>query len=1108
MKRKLLCVLLALTMTFSSLTMSYARYTSDNNTYQYRSTTNLEADIDDEKIVLTWPAVDTNGNLVNFNPLKADGQQESTGNPTAGWTNPTQGMIIEYDGWLPDGTHNVVRNDSKPNHNVLFGVTDKITDYPIVIKDPKTGSVIKNAYVDPTVIATSFATAYQVQYSEDGINWTEDHIVSSFNHGKKLNRIQADGSAKDDNKNTFFLEDQITESIQANLKPSTSYYIRVNAFDASTPSTKNNPYKSFETTIVTPAAKELPLAFPTVEGSGKFTQGGRGSDKQKADIYVVTNLTDSVTNPQPGSLRYGLERRDRTDGNKTYPRIITFAVGGTISIDPEAGKAARRFNINDNTTILGQTAPGEGITLYGGSVKFSGKNIIVRYLRCRLGEGYDLDGATASGENIVIDHCTFNWGVDECFTAKELVNTSIQYNIIANSLSMVNKNGPLNSDVEIVSGESEAKHGMGSILNGYETSFTHNLYANNGTRNPRFEGQFVYNNVTYSNKLDFSNNVIYNWGHNTGYGGERGNGLMNFTNNYHKAGPNTIEKVKNFLFDPDSGSYKTSIYVNGNVLDGNAEVTANNSLGMKDPNEYTALTSPVELTNSYEAEAAEAAYQNVLNSVGASKVRDAQDSRLIENLKNGVGNFINSQYEDGGISTDTWTSTDADSDNDGIPDVWEDSNGLNKNDASDATAIINDETSENNGFTNIEVYANSLCTTSQGPTVSGLEIKDADGTTIGTNGLAAYATVYTDKTYTVTPNYEGGTSYKVYLNDNVISDNSSVSFDTPGRYNLSAKVTDSNGLSTFSPIITVTVLPADATDNLEGFTSYDIGNVKVEGSDNYDITNNTLISQGGGHIGTLATSGIQPEDSIHFNYKQISGDATLIAQIDNIAKLDYYQQSGLMIRSSLETNSEFYMTSLSYQKGEDKSGTDLAGQDPKAKYIGAVFRLKDGDSIGYSSNMRKYLGIPSVRQGEEPNHGWAKIEKIGQKVTMSASLDGTNWYELMSFDSNLPDTYYIGFATDAAQENFDFVRYNTTEFSNIVLEETQGNVLGDVNCNGYVESNDAALLLQYILNPATEISEQGLINAKVTKKDAITSENVAEILQKALDSSYVMSIKK
>ncbi len=427
--KRFISTLLAAVMAASVFSMpAFARYDTDAEgagTYEYKSTTDLEVTLDGEKVVVTFPAVDKQGKPIKANPMTADGQLMSTGNPTAGWTNPTSGMIIEYNNWSPEDKAKP-SNDNSGEHRVLMGVVDTKTDIPLEIHDPypdANDKFIKNAYLDTDVVADNFCTGYSIQYSEDnGATWKEDHEISSFNHGKKLRKA---GAEKDDNFNTFFLEDQITEALTTNLKAGTEYKIKVIAFDKSIPSTKTSPYYTFTPqTVVTATAKELTPAFPTVEGGGKFSQGGRGTVDAPGDVYVVTNLTDSVTDPQPGSFRYGLERRDT--GNKTAPRTIVFAVGGTIKVDPAAGKNARRFNVTDNTTIAGQTAPGQGITFYGGSFKFSGKNIVVRYIRTKLGEGYDQDAATASGENIVIDHCTFNWGVDECFTAKELINSSIQ----------------------------------------------------------------------------------------------------------------------------------------------------------------------------------------------------------------------------------------------------------------------------------------------------------------------------------------------------------------------------------------------------------------------------------------------------------------------------------------------------------------------------------------------------------------------------------------------------------------------------------------------------------------------------------------------------------
>lgn len=1113
MKKKILCAFLAITMAMSSFGVtSFARYTSDTNTYEYKSTTDLEAVIDNEKVVITWPAVDTQGNLINANPLKADGQISSTGNPTAGWTNPTQGMIIQYEGWLPDGTHNTIKNDSKTTHNVLYGLTDKETEYPVAVLDPKDNSLVKKAYVDTTVVASSFATAYQIQYSKDGVTWKQDHIASSFNHGKKLTRINADGTYKNDNKNTFFLEDQITEALTASLEPETKYFIRVNAYDATTASSLSTPYKTFETTIETPKAKELTPAFPTVEGGGVNSQGGRGTATQKADVYVVTNLTDSVSSPQPGSLRYGLERRDRKDGNKTYPRIITFAVDGVINIDPTASKGNRRFNIGSNTTILGQTAPGEGVTIYGAAVKFSGENIISRYMRFRLGEGYDQDAATAAGTNIVVDHCTFTWGVDECFTAKEIINSSIQYNIIASSMSFPNKTGINNTDPEIASGESEAKHGMGSILNGSNVSYTHNLWANHGTRNPRFEGGFSYNGVSYGNTIDFANNVVYNWGHNSGYGGERGKGNTNIVGNYYKPGPNTIEKVNTRIFDIDGSTSK--YYFKDNVMTSSAEVTADNKLGFYDFNASAMLTAPVELDNPYTATSAETAYNTVMDSVGASYKRDAQDARLINEVKNGTGRFVNNEFEAGGIIANTGVAAPEDTDLDGIPDEWETAHGMNPGDNSDATLIVTDETKSYCGYTNIEVYANDILgewtESTVTPEKNDNPVITVDGvysgdTLIG-DANSANITLTRGQSYTVKTTVTGTVAEaSVMLNNKAVALNSDGTFTVPadtnnGVYALAYTAKNDKGVSGISSLIPVTVIEENQNGNLDGFTSTDIGLVKAQGGDYYDTASNTLVSGGAGHIGILNTSSNQAPDAFHFNYKAVSGDFKFTAQVDNLAKLDYMQQSGLMVRKSLDPSSEFYMASLTYIKGEDFEGVkDISGETVKAKNIRTVKRTSDGGGVGYTNNM---LGVPVVRIDQTPNKGWASIERNGNTITLSASLDGNKWYTMDTFETTLPDTVYVGFATDAAQDTMSLVKYNATKFSNISLVNNAVSK-GDADSDGKITVLDVQRVFNYVLSPTkSDMTSEEIENAKVSGNDNVTSVDVAQILQKVLDSSY------
>ncbi len=1120
--KKIISILLAVTMmTYVFGIPAFARYdtvSEGKGTYVYRDTTDLEVDLDGDKVVVTFPAVDTEGNVIKDNPLKAEGQVNSNGNPTQGWTNPTSGMIICYNDWDPLSSKKPA-NDNKTEHDIIRGVVDTPTQYPIRIFDGGNGygdRVIKDAYLDTTVVAKSLCTGYMIQYSENGGRWMDDHEITNFNHGKKLNTLNADGSVTPHGNNTFFLEDQITEALTTNLKANTEYTIRVIAYEKGNTASKQNPYHIFTPqTIKTGAAKELTPAFPTVEGGGKFSQGGRGTAEQPGDVYVVTNLTDSVTDPQPGSFRYGLERRDT--GKKTDPRTIVFAVGGTIKVDPAAGKNARRFNVTDNTTIAGQTAPGAGITFYGGSFKFSGKNIIVRYIRVKLGEGYDQDAATASGENIVIDHCTFNWGVDECFTAKELINSSIQYNIIANSLSMVNKNGVLNSDNEIAAGESEAKHGMGSIINGYETTFTHNLYANNGTRNPRFEGAFTYNNVAYNNLLQFSDNVIYNWGHNTGYGGERGEGQVNFTNNYHKAGPNTLEKVKDLIFDFDGVS---KFYFNGNVLEGNAAVSADNASGVKDFSPAYALASPAELTNPYEAESAEAAYDKVLREVGASYARDAQDARLIYDVENNKGYFINSEFEDGGVFDKEYKTEAADTDGDGMPDNWEDANGLDKNNKADAGAINTE--GKYKGYSNIEAYVNDILGEWDDADKKAPEAVPIENVEIysGNEKIGDLSSPYVMLTQGEIYDVRTDNGDEVYLNDTMAgkaaNGTASIMPEETGVYNLSALSLDADGMpSIFSNPIKVIVVSKDSDSELSGFTSTDIGSVRAKGADSYNAAEGKLTSVGAGHIGTLATNSRLDPDSIHFNYKMMKGDFTIAARIDNLTKVDYFQQSGLMVRKSLDPMSECYMASLSYLKGEDYAGTtDISGQYVKAKNMRSLCRVQDGADM---HTEIKFLGIAVKKADAEPNHGWGRITRSGQTITVSVSNNGKDWYDLGVYESNLPETCYVGFATDAAQDLMDTVRINVTEFSDITIagesidinDLPEPSMLGDTNEDNNITASDVSVMLQYVLSPSRSgISAQGLSNGNVSEDKQFTSQNVAEILQKVLDDSYEFSITR
>ena len=444
--------------------------------------------------------------------------------------------------------------------------------------------------------------------------------------------------------------------------------------------------------IVGPDA-DRPIAFPGAEGFGKYTKGGRGGK-----VFVVTNLNDGGD----GSLRQALDQ--------SFPRIITFAVSGTIHLQS-------RLVISSNVTIAGQTAPGDGICLADYPVMLRGDNIIVRYMRFRMGDknqkggmvdgngGDDAFGGTRN-KNLIVDHCSASWSTDEVFSIYGGDSTSVQWNLIAE---------PLNYSYHFETGDTGYEHhGYGAIWGGKHTSYHHNLFADCNSRTPRFDG---IRNIPEEN-CDFVNNVIYNWGHNNVYAGEGGN--YNIVNNYYKSGPSTSKSVMYQIANPWAKPPSIGFgkwYVFGNYVDGSFAVTNDNWQGVK---VEKGNTSDVKVDGSafqlvqVNTQSATDAYQSVLKKVGANlPARDTLDERIISDVKSRRGRMIDVQggYPHGTTYEQTvnaWPTLKSippvkDSDKDGMPDEWENKNGLNANDASDASGY-----KLSKQYTNIEVYINSL----------------------------------------------------------------------------------------------------------------------------------------------------------------------------------------------------------------------------------------------------------------------------------------------------------------------------------------------------------------------------------------------------------------
>ena len=476
--------------------------------------------------------------------------------------------------------------------------------------------------------------------------------------------------------------------------------------------------------FVAEAQFEYSPAFPGAEGFGRYTSGGRDEDGGFS-VYHVTSLEDSG----PGTFRFGAA----TAGKK----IIVFDVSGTIHLQSA-------LKIQGNKTILGQTAPGDGICLADYPVSIGGSNVIIRYMRFRMGDikGVEDDALSSSHHddsklsNIIVDHCSVSWSTDECASFYGNVNFTMQYCIISESLR--------------VSVHGKGTHGYGGIWGGQNASFHHNLIIHHDSRNPRFDHDYV---STLKGPIDYVNNVLYNWGGNSTYGGESAQNstsrYINMINNYYKPGPAT--KWKTRLLNPTticsnctSADPHTAtpgkFYITGNYMYGSPEVTNDNLCDAAiDPDQngisYVTwkanyATSTRAISTSYDFDeynvismhAAEKAFDKVLKYAGASYQRDNLDKRLRWEALKGIAYFKGSKGSENGI-IDTQSDVGGwpelkqadkpvDTDKDGIPDEWETAHGLNPNKAADAVEFTICENDPNNTnsvkYTNLEVYANYL----------------------------------------------------------------------------------------------------------------------------------------------------------------------------------------------------------------------------------------------------------------------------------------------------------------------------------------------------------------------------------------------------------------
>jgi pectate lyase len=419
-------------------------------------------------------------------------------------------------------------------------------------------------------------------------------------------------------------------------------------------------------TLLIPAL--LIPAFPGAEGFGATTPGGRGGK-----VLFVTNLDDAG----PGSLRAAVD----AEGS----RIVIFRVSGMISL------AAPIIVKSPYLTIAGQTAPGDGVCLRNFTFNIATHDVVVRYLRSRLGDlsGQEADSITllSGAHDVVIDHCSATWSIDESLSlAGNVSNVTVQWCLIGNALNH--------------SKHAKGDHGYGSLsrANGPVT-WHHNLWAHNNSRNPRLGDN--YGRPPFPT-FDVRNNVMYDYGEICS-GLTQGVLKVNYVANYIRPGPSSKARTPIHVGAPS----ELSFYIRDNVFEGNTALTADNSQFF-DPVIIDGRRQVETVAQPFAAPAvrtssAKDAYVAVLANVGASLPRrDSVDTQIIYEVRNGKGSIIDSQTQVGGWPELKSIAPPIDNDGDGMPDSWELRHGLNPRDASDGATD-----KDKDGYTNLEEYLNN-----------------------------------------------------------------------------------------------------------------------------------------------------------------------------------------------------------------------------------------------------------------------------------------------------------------------------------------------------------------------------------------------------------------
>ena len=767
------------------------------------------------------------------------------------------------------------------------------------------------------------------------------------------------------------------------------------------------------------------LAFPTAEGGGMYATGGRGGD-----VYVVTNLEDSGE----GSLRYGIETAP-AEG-----RIIVFNVGGTINL-----KSTLSFKGKKNITIAGQTAPGDGITVAGYDTSISdSENIVIRFVRFRVGTENLLNGGDSmdalwgrDNDTFIIDHCTFSWNTDETLSTYRGKNGTVQWCLISESLT--------------VSGHSKGRHGYGGIWGGDNTVFQYNLIANHTSRNPRIGGGSMGDPVTDGSTatLQLSNNVLYNHGYFACYGG--GFTYTNFINNYTKPGQGTRDSLTNTLLSFGENGKVGGVYYAGNVLEGNADVTKDNSRGFRvdSSDGQTSVSDTLykaEAFNQITLRSAEDCYELVLNSAGATYPhRDAVDARVVAQVKTDTGTYINTPNEVGGYPAEYAEADKPDTDKDGIPDDWEKEHGLDPKDGTDSRTLCltNKDDKETYGYAWIEVYFNELVGevskaeyVAKNPTVT-IDLPDNTLVDEG-DSLTVTATASSGAGIEKVVFFNGSTPvatvesapYTYTYTDSIAKD---------GTYYISVRAYDKKGNKTQSNTSRVYV---NSTAGTGKWSSSDIGNPKIKGT--ASLVDGVLTIKGAGKLGASEGSNkdVRPEladattDDFHYVYQKLEGDIEIITRFDSYLPVDNHTFQGLMFRSSLDKGAATAALGFTMVKVDETTiwSAFMVNRAADGGEIQSISETIDSPEAAEKAGIPLIANL-SFKEGNDYLGTWLKLSREGDTFTGYVSSDGLVWQKVGSLTVDLPDTVYVGFAVDANRAGNDLINYGTAKFSNIEINQ-------------------------------------------------------------------------